>query len=108
MRLLALVRNSYSLSWLCIPFASLTPRNDTSKPSARLVRLHPLKFRQLMPEPGELPLGVMAGIGAGDRSRLFNANVAPEVPEQRRHAMGLRRRQQRIEPPRRQRRHLLQ
>src|ERR1700687_3676830 len=53
--------------------------NGTPEPRPRLVRLHPLKFRQLMPEPGELPLGVMAGIGAGDRSRLFNANVAPEV-----------------------------
>jgi len=46
-------------------------------------RVHPGKFRQLVPEPGELPLGVMAGIGAADRGRLFQRNLIFEMGDQR-------------------------
>src|SRR6266403_1222833 len=67
------------------------------EPSPRLVRPHPFKFRQLVPEPGELPLGVMAGVGAADFGGLLARDLAAEVADQGRHAMGLHRRQQRIE-----------
>src|SRR3954463_12889075 len=41
-------------------------RPGSFKPRRRCFRLHPLKLRQLMPKPGELPFGVMAGVGAAD------------------------------------------
>src|SRR6202022_758251 len=85
-----------------------TPGERIPKPSPRLLRLHPLEFRQLMPKPGELPFGVVAGIGAADRRRLLKRDLSLKMPEQRRHAMGLHRRQQRIEMPCRQRRDFLQ
>lgn len=47
------------------------------QPFPRLIRLHPREFRQLMPEPGELPFGVMAGFGAADFSRLGKRNLPP-------------------------------
>ena len=73
-----------------------------SQPLPRRLRLHPFEFRQLMPEPGELPLGVVPGVGAADLGGLLQADLALEMPDQRRHAMGLHRRQQRIELSRRQ------
>src|SRR4030088_3565197 len=84
--------------WLWIPgsFALLTPRNDAFQPPPRLLRLHPLKFRQLMPEPCELPLGVVAAMGAADRSGFVPRDLSANMPDQRRHAVGLHRRQQRI------------
>src|SRR6202142_905979 len=57
------------------------------QPCKPLLRLHPGEFRQLMPEPGELPLGVMPGVGAADVCRLFQGDFALQVPDQRRHAM---------------------
>jgi hypothetical protein len=56
-----------------------------------------------MPEPGELPLGVVAGVGAADHAASSSVISPAQMPDQRRHAMGLHRRQQRIEMPRRQR-----
>src|SRR3954471_20337935 len=50
-----------------------------------------------MPEPGELPLGVMAGIGAADFGGLFARDLAAEGADQGWYAMGLHRRQERIE-----------
>src|SRR5665213_1698061 len=76
-------------------------RNDCGEPIPRRTRLYPFEFRQLMPEPGELSLGVMAGIGAADRGRLVQRDLALQMPDQRRHAVGLHRWQQRIELARR-------
>src|SRR3954465_499988 len=53
--------------------------------------LCPFEFRQLMPEPGELPLGVMAGVSAPDHRRLLARDLAPEMAHQPRHAMRLHR-----------------
>src|SRR5579871_5020353 len=78
--------------WSCGP-----SRNDGRKPHPRRLRLQPLELRQLMPKPGELPLGVMPRIGAADLARLCQRDLALEMPDQRRHAMRLHRRQQRIE-----------
>src|ERR1700684_1467901 len=61
--------------------------NARGEPPPRLHRLHPLEFRQLVPEPGELPLGVMAGIGAADLGHLLPRDLALEMADQRRHAM---------------------
>ena len=49
-----------------------------------------------MPKPGELPLRIMPGVGAADRGGLFEGNLAGKMTDQRRHAMRLHRRQQRI------------
>src|ERR1700687_4054363 len=75
---------------------SRAPRNDGCETPPRLLRIHPLALRHLMPEPGELPLGVMPGIGAADVSRLCERDLALEMPDQPRDAMGLHRRQQGI------------
>src|SRR6186713_2725486 len=72
-------------------------RGPRLRPPPRQFRLHPLELRQLVPEPGELPLGVMAGVGAADFGGLFAADLAGEMADQRGHAMGLHRRKKRIE-----------
>src|ERR1700712_363884 len=69
-------------------------RNEGRKPPLRLFRPCPLEFRQLMPEPGELALGVMPGVSTPDRGRLLQRDLPGEMPDQRRHPMGLHRRQQ--------------
>src|ERR1700733_14070174 len=71
--------------------------SDLLHPLPRRFRLHPFKLRQLVPKPGELPLGVMARIGAADLAGFVARDLALEVTYQRRHAMSLHRRQQRIE-----------
>src|SRR6185312_6266559 len=43
--------------------------NDCGEPIPRRLRLYPFEFPQLVPEPGELSLGVMAGVGAAGRRR---------------------------------------
>jgi hypothetical protein len=78
------------------------------QPLSRRLRLHPGKFRQLMAEPGELPLGVVAGVGAALFRRLFQRDLSREVGDQPGHAMGLHRRQQGIEISRGKARDLFQ
>src|ERR1700751_5063473 len=56
-------------------------------PLRRLVRLDPGKLRQLMPEPSELPLGIMTGVGTSDLGGLLQRELADKMPDQRRHAM---------------------
>ena len=73
---------------------SLGPsRNDPSHLHLRLLRGHPFKLRQLVPEPGELPLGVMAGVGAANVRGLIEGDLATQMPDQRRHTMGFHCRQ---------------
>src|SRR5215510_15559735 len=80
------------LSFVPYPRASSTLRNDgvpsngSLQPSPRRLRPHPFELRQLMPEPGELPLGIMAGIGAADCGGLCQGEFALQMLHQRRHA----------------------
>src|SRR5260370_12278532 len=62
---------------------SLAPRNDIFQPFLRVLRLHPPKFRELVPEPGELPLGILAGICAAAFRPLPPRGFAPPSPDQR-------------------------
>src|SRR5258707_12034466 len=50
------------------------------EPRLRLFRLQPAKFRQLVPEPGELPLGILAGICAAGLRPLLPPFFAPQKP----------------------------
>src|SRR5258708_12918718 len=51
-------------------------RNDVGKPPVRRLWCQPFELRQLMPEPGELPLGVMAG----GRAAAFPRPPPPDSP----------------------------
>src|SRR5258707_3161219 len=66
------------------------------EPRLRLFRLQPAKFRQLVPEPGELPLGILAGIGAAGLRRLLPPAFVPPIPDYRPHPLILPGRPQRI------------
>ena len=46
------------------------------QPLLRRLRLHPFELRQLVPEPGELPLGVVPGVGAADLGGLLQRDLA--------------------------------
>lgn len=78
------------------------------EPCARLIGRDPCELRKLVPKPGELTLGVMTGIGLADLDSLFSRDLSGQISDQRRHAMGFHRRQQRIEPARSQSRNLFQ
>ena len=85
--------------------ASQSPRGGPESPQgARESALgrHPGPVRQLMPRPGELPLGVAPCVVLRALGRLGERDLAGEVADQPRHAMRLHRRQQRIEPAGRQ------
>ena len=75
-------------TWLRAEF-SLQPRR-------RRFRLHPFELRQLVPEPGELPFGIVPRIGAADLGGFLERDLTFEMPQQRWHAMRFHRRQQRI------------
>jgi len=60
-----------------------------------------------MAKPGELALGVMAGILFGFRGGLGKPDVAGKMADQPRHAMSFHRRQQRVETTGRKRRDFL-
>ena len=62
-------------------FAPSGLREMAFHPPPHRFRLHPLELRQLVSEPGELPLGVMAGIGAADFGGLFARDFADEVAD---------------------------
>ena len=51
-----------------------------------------------LPNPGELPLGIAAGVQFSTRGRLVQGDLACEVPPQPWHTMGLHRWQHRVEP----------
>src|SRR5690242_15359434 len=70
---------------------------DRAQPFLRRFRLHPGKLRQLMPKPGELALGVVSGVGLAKRRCLLKADRSPKVADQRRYAVRLHRRQERVE-----------
>src|SRR3954468_16337172 len=74
-------------------------RKCPSQPCWALAWAHPLEFRQLVPEPGELPLGILAGRPAANYCRPPPCDLSPKVPDERGHAVRLHRRQQRIEIP---------
>src|SRR5579871_3956792 len=76
---------------------SLAPRNDGKDPRPRPFWRHPFELAQLMPKPGELPLRIVAGVGAADLARLGKGDLALEVTDQRRHAVRLHGGQERIE-----------
>ena len=81
---------AYGLAWLWFGVPILAARGLIASPAPDAV------FLTLA------TLGVaLAGIGAAALRRLLARNLAPELPDQRRHAMGLHRGQQRIETPRR-------
>src|ERR1700730_16500696 len=75
---------------------SRAPRNDGRKPPPRRLRLHPFELRQLMPEPGELPLGVVAGVGAADVSGFVERDFTADMLDQRRDSVRLHGGQERI------------
>ena len=53
---------------LCRDCHRPSPGAMAIQPPPRRLRRHPFELRQLMPKPGELPLGVVPGVGCG-RSR---------------------------------------
>ena len=59
---------------------AMTPRSGSFLAIPRRLRLHPCKFRQLVPEPGELPLGVVAGVGAADLGGFLQPDLAFQMP----------------------------
>src|SRR5260370_29045492 len=59
---------------------SLAPRNDIFQPPGRRLRLHPPKFRELVPEPGELPLGILAVGGPGELPPPRHPSFLPPNP----------------------------
>ena len=69
---------------------------------------HPGPVRQLMPHPGELPLGVAARVVLSALGRLRQRDLAVEMPDQPRHAVRLHGGQQRIELARRERAHFVE
>ncbi len=68
------------------------PRSSAGQhPALRSAR--PPSIPHLMPEPGHLPLGIGARIGLATRDRLRQRQIAVEMGDQPRHAMGAHHRQ---------------
>ena len=84
------------------PLPDLSSAADctTDTNARRRFRRDPGEIRQLMAEPGALPLGVAAGVALAAFGRLLDRDLAAQMPDQPRHAVRLHRRQQRIEPAR--------
>src|SRR3954467_2360629 len=64
----------------------------------RVAGLRPPPPRHLVAEPGELALGVAAGIRLTDRDGVLEGHLAAQVRDQRRDAVGAYGRQHRVEP----------
>ena len=84
-----------------------------SAPSARRISpsalpARPRPIRQLVAKPGDLPLGVAAGVALAALGGLARARSRRQMADQPRHAVRLHGRQQRIEPARRERPHLVE
>ena len=75
--------------------------------SRRVLGLDPLPVRQLVAEPGRLPLGVLPRVALAALGRLCERELAAKIADQPRHAVRLHGRQLRIEIARRERTHLL-
>ena len=82
-------------------------RQFTFDSSARF-GLKPCPARHLVAKPGDLPLGVAAGVGLAALGRLGERDLAREMPPQPRHAVRLHRRQHRVEIARGERPHLVE
>src|SRR5262249_25481698 len=63
------------------PVGSPGLRELCLQPPPRRLRLHPFEIRQLMPKPGELPLGIVAGIGAADLGGLLQCDLTVEIAD---------------------------
>src|SRR3569623_2128863 len=83
-----------------LPF-SLDERPDFPfQPRPRGFGRDPLELRQLVPEPCELALGVVAGVDLADGDGLVPRQLTRKMADQRWIAMRLHRRLLRIEPAR--------
>src|SRR6185437_4689424 len=74
----------------------------------RLPRSDPFEAGELVARPGELPLGVMAGVELRARRGLLKRQPALEMGGEMGNPMGAHHRQRRIEPPLLQRRDFLE